>query len=621
MGNQSVSILPNQDLTPEQQANARENMRAADRNSVFALAGIAAGIQNTDVPGVDTLAFTPTVTSVANFATSGIASPKTYPALSAVGGSVRADPFRYIGSRVGLAGLSNPTNALVHQVSNSNTSINDQGCLIIEFGMYGKNLEIPWYGTNGSIRVFSDNKEMFIAAPGLAGTAQAGSGTTIQLAASGPSSTNGNYNTQWAYITGGTGAGSYAQITGYVGSTKTAAIDPATGSWTAPDATSTYEIRQMRSPLLMPGGTFTLYNILLTFSEAKNRRIRIEMRNGKFWGVRTDATGTVYPVKPSTMGRIFIGGDSFGEGVGAWLRSTGLAAQAGGRMGYEVYECAAGGTGYLGTGVTGLSMKVRDRIAPPSNSWQVFIGGATGGTYTLSYGGYTTTAIARAAPPADIETALVALPSIGAGNVKVFDGVKYDGGAAVPVMFRNALAEAAGVLTVDGSSLTGALRTPTCTRHIGDIASNLPLDSEGNVLPFVIALIAGRNDSAASMANIQAEVETLLDILVERFPTAVILMSGVLYLPFVASGAVVDANSAIRAAATAKLPHINGVLPFVDTLTDGWITGLGNIGVPTGSGNSDVFFGVDAIHPTQAGHDYYGRRLSEEWLYFLRGYV
>jgi len=39
-----------------------------------------------------------------------------------------------------------------------------------------------------------------------------------------------------------------------------------------------------------------------------------------------------------------------------------------------------------------------------------------------------------------------------------------------------------------------------------------------------------------------------------------------------------------------------------------WITGTGKSTAPIGDGNADVYVGSDGVHPTQAGHDYYGRR-------------
>ena len=74
------------------------------------------------------------------------------------------------------------------------------------------------------------------------GTAQGGSSTTLQLAASGASGADDTYNGQLLYIVSGTGAGQSRAISDYTGS------DPATtatiiGTWaTPPDNTSVYAI-------------------------------------------------------------------------------------------------------------------------------------------------------------------------------------------------------------------------------------------------------------------------------------------------------------------------------------------------------------------------------------------
>jgi hypothetical protein len=70
------------------------------------------------------------------------------------------------------------------------------------------------------------------------GTAQAGSASTITLAA-GASAVNDFYNGMTVRLTGGTGSGQERKITDYVGATKVATISP---DWTAPDATSTYDV-------------------------------------------------------------------------------------------------------------------------------------------------------------------------------------------------------------------------------------------------------------------------------------------------------------------------------------------------------------------------------------------
>lgn len=104
-------------------------------------------------------------------------------------------------------------------------------------------------------------------------------------------------------------------------------------------------------------------------------------------------------------------------------------------------------------------------VAPPApvNEVQTVAlpAGVTAGTFTLQFAGYVTSPIAFDATPAQVESALAVLPSIGAGNVSVEDATgDYE------VTFQNALA---GVnvpqLVGDGSGLTpaGAITVTTTT--------------------------------------------------------------------------------------------------------------------------------------------------------------
>lgn len=85
-------------------------------------------------------------------------------------------------------------------------------------------------------------KQVYTVVPPPAyGTMQAGSTSTTAVLATSASATNDIYNFETIYILSGTGAGQSRYIADYVGSTRTATIDPA---WaTTPDNTSVYEVR------------------------------------------------------------------------------------------------------------------------------------------------------------------------------------------------------------------------------------------------------------------------------------------------------------------------------------------------------------------------------------------
>lgn len=87
----------------------------------------------------------------------------------------------------------------------------------------------------------------------------------------------------------------------------------------------------------------------------------------------------------------------------------------------------------------------------------VTLAGATGGTFTLTYSGQTTAAIAFDASAAAVKSALEALSNIGVGDVNVGKV-----GSVYTVSFAGALADTnVAQMTADDSSLTGT--TPTVT--------------------------------------------------------------------------------------------------------------------------------------------------------------
>lgn len=95
------------------------------------------------------------------------------------------------------------------------------------------------------------------------------------------------------------------------------------------------------------------------------------------------------------------------------------------------------------------------------NELQLVVSAGTGGTFTLTYSGQTTSALAFNISAADLETALVALSNIGPGDVDVTGspGQWY-------VEFQGALAETnVAQMTIDTSSLTGGDAVVTTIRQ------------------------------------------------------------------------------------------------------------------------------------------------------------
>lgn len=97
-------------------------------------------------------------------------------------------------------------------------------------------------------------------------------------------------------------------------------------------------------------------------------------------------------------------------------------------------------------------------------------GSPTGGTFTLTFNGQTTSALAYNAAAATVEAALEALSTIGQGNVQVTGSA----GGPFTVEFIGELADQnVPAMTADGSSLTGgsspAVAVTTAAAGVGEV--------------------------------------------------------------------------------------------------------------------------------------------------------
>jgi hypothetical protein len=99
-----------------------------------------------------------------------------------------------------------------------------------------------------------------------------------------------------------------------------------------------------------------------------------------------------------------------------------------------------------------------------SNTIQtITLANATGGTFTLTLSGNTTSAIAFNAAASAVQTALEGLTGVGAGNVLVTGSA----GGPYTVEFTGTLArKAVAALTANGASLTGSSPTVTPVRTV-----------------------------------------------------------------------------------------------------------------------------------------------------------
>ena len=115
------------------------------------------------------------------------------------------------------------------------------------------------------------------------------------------------------------------------------------------------------------------------------------------------------------------------------------------------------------------------------------IGGTPdGGTFTITFDGYTTTAIDWTATDAtlvaDVDAALEALTSIGTGNVTAADGTLTSGIGTITLTFAGTLAKKALPLAVCNSSLTGTLPTAVITETTPGVDASYRTATKGALL-------------------------------------------------------------------------------------------------------------------------------------------
>ena len=117
----------------------------------------------------------------------------------------------------------------------------------------------------------------------------------------------------------------------------------------------------------------------------------------------------------------------------------------------------------------------------------------------------------------------------------------------------------------------------------------------------VLFIEGGLNDSAATNEQLQAKVQAVLASAKSLLPSTTIVLMG----PYAPSGepstATIRVNAALRA-----LASTSGI-PYIDPITEQWITGT----YPT-SGTAAQYISIDGLYPNTKGHAYFGTRIAED---------
>lgn len=149
--------------------------------------------------------------------------------------------------------------------------------------------------------------------------------------------------------------------------------------------------------------------------------------------------------------------------------------------------------------ITGATKGVTYYLDPGTNEVQTITitGSPTGGTFTLTYGGKTTAAIAYNANAAAVQSALEALSSIGSGNVVCGGGALPDSG--VTVTFKNTLGGQDVALITHTDSLTGG------TSPAVSVAETTPGVTSGKLCVFA-DLVTGNGIVVVAFATASTEL-------------------------------------------------------------------------------------------------------------------
>lgn len=129
--------------------------------------------------------------------------------------------------------------------------------------------------------------------------------------------------------------------------------------------------------------------------------------------------------------------------------------------------------------------------------------------------------------------------------------------------------------------------------------------------PEVVMLYGARNDySNGAVAIGQAAGRTVAAIRA-GLPNALIFVLGPDGSAHPVDGSADTTWKPIQDQIFSAVAATSGVITL-DTCLPGIYTGTGKAGATTGSGNGDVYMQSDAVHPTQAGSDYLGRRVAQK---------
>lgn len=153
----------------------------------------------------------------------------------------------------------------------------------------------------------------------------------------------------------------------------------------------------------------------------------------------------------------------------------------------------------------------------------------------------------------------------------------------------------------------------------GTAGSEIPARIQNDLIkynPNRVIFFAGYNDNAASIEALTNAIRSSFNAVKSSLPTAKVLVVGCWSPNNPAAASHITVDNTIRDMANEfnfifTSPITGETYKAGKLLLDepAWITGTGNTGVPTGTGNADRYIGTDDVHPNNDGHKYICDRL------------
>lgn len=200
----------------------------------------------------------------------------------------------------------------------------------------------------------------------------------------------------------------------------------------------------------------------------------------------------------------------------------------------------------------------------------------------------------------------------------VFEGDSYiDGGSNSIPQMQNAAQETAALLGATAWNLgeSGIGYAQNGNQSGVMPVAKLALDAFPAVMDWAVLMLA-INDDDKLPADVQTNVAAVCTGLWAKDPQLPITVIG----PWRAPSLNPPNNifAAVKAGVEGLPQFATKQVYYADTLADNWQQNAGRVGATSGSGNSNVYIGADAVHPVLVGYQYLGARSASAILRHAR---